>query len=357
MINKKIKVAVAMSGGVDSSIAAYLLLQKKKYDVTGIYMRNWSEELPEIKGCPWETDQRDAQLVAAQLGIPFYVVNFEQEYYHQVVQYMIDNYQQGLTPNPDMMCNQEIKFGVFLEKIRALGFDLMATGHYAQIYCQHKKYFIKQAQDLNKDQSYFLARLNSDQISKALFPLGNITKPEVRALAKKLKLVVADKKDSQGICFIGNIKVRDFLQRKFKGTPGNIIDLHNKKILGQHQGVEFFTIGQREGIEVGGTGPYYVVSKNLRNGDLLVTNNINDDLLFTKKLTVQSVRWLLTEHNVQIKCGVRIRYRDKIIPCQVQIEQDNAQVKLDTKQRAVTPGQIAVFYNEQGIIIGSGIIA
>lgn len=350
-INKNIKVAVGLSGGVDSSVAA-LLLKKKGYDVTGVFMRNWSEELPEIKGCPWEVDQRDAELVAKELDIPFYVVNFEKEYYDNVVKYMIDAYQAGITPNPDIMCNQEIKFGVFLDKMIRLGFDKIATGHYARVEEINGCYRLLAGLDKNKDQSYFLCRLNQEQLSKSLFPIGEIEKKEVRKLAAKAGLNTSDKKDSQGICFIGNIKVRDFLKRWLKPTIGNIVDINNKKILGDHIGLEYFTIGQREGIEVGGTGPYYVVDRDFKTGDLLVTNNQEDQLLYKQEFQLDQINWIAKDIRLPLECGFRIRYRDKIIPGV--LDQNNI-VKLESQQRAVTPGQSAVFYDDDEVL-GSGII-
>lgn len=350
---KKIKVAVGLSGGVDSSVAALLLSQNPKYEVTGVYMRNWSEELPEIKGCPWETDQRDAQLVAAAIGIPFYVVNFEKEYYDRVVKYMISTYKNGQTPNPDIMCNQEIKFGVFLDKMRKLGFAKVATGHYARVEEDNGEYWLKTGLDNNKDQSYFLCRFNQEQLSHTLFPIGDINKSEVRKIAKKYSLPTASKKDSQGICFIGNIKVRDFLQRYIKGTAGNILDMKGK-IIGQHQGVEFYTIGQREGLDIGGTGPFYVVKRNLKTGDLIVTDNPDDNALYTSEVKLNNVSWI-NKPQLPWKGSVRIRYRHPVVACDL-IDNNNLLIKFKDKQKAVTPGQSAAFYDNDKLI-GSGIIS
>lgn len=351
---KKIKVAVGLSGGVDSSVAALLLSQNSKYDIVGVYMRNWSEELPEIKGCPWETDQRDAQLVAAAIGIPFYVINFEKEYYDRVVEYMISTYKNGQTPNPDIMCNQEIKFGVFLDKMLKLGFDKVATGHYARVEEDNGEYFLKTGLDNNKDQSYFLCRLNQEQLSHTLFPIGEIIKSEVRDIAKKYNLPTATKKDSQGICFIGNIKVRDFLQRYIKGTAGSILDM-NGKVIGKHQGVEFYTIGQREGLDIGGTGPYYVVKRNLKTGDLIVTDKPDDEALYTNEVKLNSVSWI-NEPKLPWQGDVRIRYRHPVVACEVIQDNENLLVKFKDKQKAVSPGQSAAFYANDKLI-GSGIIS
>jgi tRNA-uridine 2-sulfurtransferase len=351
---KKTKVAVGLSGGVDSSVAALLLSQNPKYEVVGVYMRNWSEELPEIKGCPWEADQRDAQLVAAKLDIPFYVVNFEKEYYDRVVEYMIDTYKNGQTPNPDIMCNQEIKFGVFLNKMRKLGFDKVATGHYARVAKQGNEYFLKTGLDNNKDQSYFLCRLNQKQLSQTLFPIGEIQKSKVREIAEQAGLVTASKKDSQGICFIGNIKIRDFLKRYIKGTAGNILDMNGKKV-GQHKGVEFFTVGQREGLDVGGTGPYYVVNRNIKTGDLQVTNNPDDPALYKEEITITNISWINKPKSFPWQGGVRIRYRHPIVNCKIDIKGNDIIMIFDEDQKAITPGQSAAFYDDDKLI-GSGII-
>jgi len=344
---------VGLSGGVDSSVAALMLSQDPKYDVIGVYMRNWSEELPEIKGCPWETDQRDAQLVAEKIGIPFYVVNFEKEYYDQVVNYMIDTYRNGETPNPDIMCNQEIKFGVFLDKMKKLGFSKVATGHYARISKENNEYYLKAGLDHNKDQSYFLCRLNQEQLSHILFPIGEIKKDQVRDIATKAGLTTATKKDSQGICFIGNIKVRDFLKRYIKGTPGSIIDMEGR-LVGKHNGVEFFTIGQREGLDVGGTGPYYVVKRNIKTGDLQVTSNPDDPALYKQKLTLNNINWI-NKPKLPWSGGVRIRYRHPIVDCVVEARGNNLVVTFKDKQKAITPGQSAAFYDLDKLL-GSGII-
>lgn len=351
---KKIKVAVGLSGGVDSSVAALLLSQNKKYQVVGIYMRNWSEQLPGIKGCPWEVDQRDAQLVAGQIGIPFYVVNFEQEYYEMVVQYMIDVYKDGLTPNPDIMCNQTIKFGVFLDKILKLGFDKIATGHYARIEKKGDIYYLKTGLDKNKDQSYFLCRLNQNQLAKTLFPIGELHKPKVREIAKQNNLITANKKDSQGICFIGKVKVGEFLKTKIKGSRGNIVD-KNGKVLGKHSGLEFFTIGQRQGIDIGGTGPYYVIDKDFKTNSLTVTNDHDDSALYKAGCEIKDVNWIIKPKQFPYECGIKIRYRHPIISGKVIKQKQGYSIKFNKAQRAVTPGQSAVFY-DQDVVWGSGII-
>ncbi|MCR4279896.1 MAG: tRNA 2-thiouridine(34) synthase MnmA, partial [Candidatus Komeilibacteria bacterium] len=312
LFKRKIKVAVAMSGGVDSSVAA-LLMKKQGYDVVGFFMRNWSEQLPEIKGCPWETDQKDAQMVAQQLRIPFYVLNFEKEYYAKVVQYMIDSYKNGLTPNPDIMCNQEIKFGIFLERMMKLGFAKIATGHYARVLNKDGRFWLGAGLAESKDQSYFLCRVTEQQLSKTLFPVGEMPKAEVRQLAEKNNLVTAKKKDSQGVCFIGQIKVSDYLKRKMKGTKGNIVDINSKAVLGKHVGLEFFTTGQRQGIEVGGTGPYYVVERKFSTGELFVTTDHDDPKLYRTEFLLTDVRWITHAPALPWSGSIRIRYQHALI--------------------------------------------
>ncbi len=352
--HKKEKIAVGLSGGVDSSVAALLLARNPHYEVVGVYMRNWSEELPEIRGCPWEEDQRYARLVAAKIGIPFYVLNFEEEYYDQVVQYMIAAYRQGLTPNPDIMCNQEIKFGIFLEKMLGLGFDKIATGHYARIERQEGAFRLLAGSDPNKDQSYFLCRLKQDQLARAVFPIGSLLKTEVRTLAREAGLPSATKKDSQGICFIGNIKVRDFLKRYISGTAGKIVD-QSGKALGECSGLEFYTIGQRAGLDIGGGGPYYVVTRDFTKKILMVTDDPDDPSLYQKECEVVNLSWTDQSPALSWSGGIRIRYRHPIMAGRLLCRGEKYIVEFAEKQKAVTPGQSAAFY-QGDVLLGSGII-
>ena len=247
-------VYVGMSGGVDSSLTAALLVEQG-FDVTGVYMKNWTQDLPGMR-CPWADDLADAKRVAVQLGIDFKVFDFEREYRQKVVDYMIEEYKLGRTPNPDIMCNQEVKFKLFLEASLEDGADLIATGHYARVESEGARATLRLAQDPNKDQTYFLYRVTGEALAKTLFPLGNYTKPEVRKMAEERGLFTAGKKDSQGICFVGQIGIREFLSQYVETVPGDIVDKQTGKKLGRHDGAIFYTLGQRHGLDVGGGLPY-----------------------------------------------------------------------------------------------------
>ena len=265
-----------MSGGVDSSVTAALLKQQG-YDATGVYMKNWTQDLPGME-CPWREDYHDALKVAVHLGIDLKVFDFQKEYRYKVVDYMINEYKAGHTPNPDVMCNQEVKFKLFLDAALEQGADMIATGHYSKV--KDGKLLI--AANKDKDQTYFLYRVTKDALNKTLFPIGGFkTKSEVRALAKKFGLPNADKKDSQGICFVGKVGIKDFLNQYVKTQPGAIIDQNGQKI-GQHEGAIFYTIGQRHGLNVGGGLPYYVVGKNMAKNEVYVTSSL-DDKSFAEK--------------------------------------------------------------------------
>ena len=343
------KVYVGMSGGVDSSVTA-ALLKERGYEVTGVYMKNWSEDLPGMV-CPWKEDYPDAKRVAVQLGIPFKMYDFQKEYRHLVVDYMIDEYKAGRTPNPDIMCNQEVKFKLFLNAALKDGADMIATGHYARI----KDGQLLAGIDAEKDQSYFLCRVTEDALRKSLMPIGEYTKPEVRGLARKFGLATAEKKDSQGICFVGKVGIRDFLEQFVSGTPGNIVD-PDGNILGQHDGALFYTIGQRQGLGIGGGLPYYVVGKDMDKNEVYVTADLQDARLWSHELQLASPHWINGEPSSG-SYTVRTRYRAPLITVTGVTRQSNGtwRVQLKDDVRAITPGQSAVLY-EGDRVVGSGIV-
>ncbi len=346
------KVYVGMSGGVDSSVTA-ALLKERGYDVTGVYMKNWSQDLPGMV-CPWKEDYQDAKRVAVQLGIDFKMYDFEKEYRHKVVDYMLEEYKAGRTPNPDIMCNQEVKFKLFLEAALEDGADLIATGHYARI----KDGTLLAGIDPNKDQSYFLCRVSEEALRKSLMPIGEYEKPEVRALARRFGLYTAEKKDSQGICFVGKVGIKDFLQEFIKDQPGpgNIIDATGK-IIGRHDGALFYTIGQRQGLGIGGGLPYYVIGKDMAKNEVHVTADLQDTRLWDDAITLTSPHWINGVPNVSAHYMVRTRYRAPLIPVtKLQQQPDNTwKLMLKDEVRALTPGQSAVLY-EDDRVVGSGIV-
>lgn len=348
------KVYVAMSGGVDSSVAA-LLLKRQGFEVTGVYMKNWSDPLADE--CPWKQDIKDFKAVCRVLEIPAKIEVFEEQYRQKIVQYLIKGYQQGVTPNPDMLCNREIKFKLFLEKARKMGADFIATGHYVIKLTKKNKHFLLKAKDANKDQSYFLALLTQKQLKYSLFPIGNLTKPEVRALAKQAGLPVYNKKDSQGICFIGKVKFKDFIRQFIKPKPGLIKTVDNR-LVGRHDGLSFYTIGQRHGLGIGGGAPFYVTAKDKKTNTLYVSTGKYIDKLYSKIIMANKISWINGwPPKLPFSCQARIRYRQPLVSCRViKKSSDKIRVSFSRPQRAVTPGQFIVFYKARKMLGGAVII-
>jgi tRNA-specific 2-thiouridylase len=345
------KVYVGLSGGVDSSVTA-ALLKEQGYDVTGVYMKNWSQDLPGFV-CPWKEDYQDAKRVAVKLGIPFKMYDFEKEYRHKVVDYMIDGYKAGITPNPDIMCNQEVKFKLFLEAALEDGADMIATGHYARI----KDGQLLTGDDANKDQSYFLYRVTEEALGRSLMPIGEYEKPKVREMAKKLGLNTAEKKDSQGICFVGKVGIKEFLQQFVETEPGDIVEQHGQHI-GEHDGALFYTIGQRHGLNVGGGLPYYVVGKDMDKNEVYVTTDLQDERLWSETLELTSPHWInQAPEEGATTYKVRTRYRSELIDVTAitKLASGNWQVRLKDEVRAITPGQSAVLYDGDRVV-GGGIV-
>lgn len=339
------KVYVGMSGGVDSSVTAALLRQQG-YQVTGVYMKNWSRDLPGFV-CPWQEDYQDAKRVAVQLGIDFKTYDFETEYRRKVVDYMVAEYRAGRTPNPDVMCNQEVKFKLFLETALEDGADLIATGHYAR----PKNGRLFTGLDPAKDQSYFIYRVTEEALRKSLMPIGELKKPEVRKLAKKLGLATADKKDSQGICFVGKVGIKEFLLNELgPQPPGQIIDQNGREI-GEHDGAIFYTIGQRHGLDVGGGLPYYVARKDMKNNTIYVTTDLDDKDLWTKETRLEDQHWI-NEKPIRTKTyKARLRYRGPLVACAL----EGKKLILEEPQRGLAAGQSAVIYDNDRVL-GGGII-
>ena len=395
---KKTKVVVALSGGVDSSVAAFLL-KEQGYDLIGLFMKNWHDESVTISDeCPWLEDSNDAMLVAEKLNIPFQVVDLSKDYKEKIIDYMFEEYSKGNTPNPDILCNREIKFDVFMDIALSLGADYVATGHYSRIKINNiggnkTIYELHSGRDQTKDQSYFLCQLNQQQLNKILFPIGGLMKTEVREIAKKNKLVTAEKKDSQGLCFVGKVSLPDFLQQKLKKKKGNVIEilsdsklydktsnfinenermkslsdqiaysLSDGKIIGNHNGAHYYTIGQRKGLAIGGyKNPLFVISTNTETNEIFVGEGKNHPGLNKKALKVKfsELNWVNDDFNFEnlrdLKLKARIRYRQKLQKISIHKHLDFLYVEFDDFQSAITQGQfLAIYDNSQ--LIASGVI-
>ncbi|QTY27458.1 tRNA 2-thiouridine(34) synthase MnmA [Flavobacterium sp. CS20] len=387
------RVVVGLSGGVDSSVATYLC-QKQGYDVIGLFMKNWHDDSVTISDeCPWLDDSNDAMLVAEKLGIPFQTVDLSEEYKSRIVDYMFKEYQNGRTPNPDVLCNREIKFDVFLKIAESLGADYVATGHYCRKLTtennSHKTHHLLAGSDSNKDQSYFLCQINQEQLSKILFPIGNLQKPEVRKIATQLDLTTADKKDSQGLCFVGKVKLPEFLQQQLKPKTGHVIaidanhEMYKKvkpqniesltqkyqyqisdgKIVGEHPGAHFFTKGQRKGLNIGGTPePLFVIETDVRDNTIYVGQGKSHPGLYRSGLKVKNkdVHWL--REDLKLKTGekqdylARIRYRQPLEKATLYQEENDLFIIFKNPQMAIAEGQFVAWYKADELI-GSGVIS
>ncbi|QII70843.1 tRNA 2-thiouridine(34) synthase MnmA [Apibacter sp. B3706] len=393
------KVVVGLSGGVDSSVAAYLL-QQQGHDVIGLFMKNWNDsEFTLEDECPWVEDSNDALLIAQKLNIPYQVIDLSEIYKERIVDYMFHEYESGRTPNPDVLCNREIKFDIFLKTALSLGADKVATGHYARVQSLNNEgqtiYQLLAGIDSNKDQSYFLCQLNQYQLSKTLFPIGNLTKPEVRKIASEIGLVTANKKDSQGLCFIGKIRLPDFLQQKLKPKKGKLVEIFSDnpiykkeeqsfstkkeeliylstpfqytiedgKVIGEHSGAHYYTIGQRKGLGIGGhIEPCFVLDTDVQNNTIYVGEGKNHPGLFRKALFIdqKEVHWV--RDDLQMKIGetmrvrVRIRYRQSLQEAVLYQFEEGIFIEFENLQSAITRGQFAAWYVEDELI-GSGVIS
>ena len=394
------RVIVGLSGGVDSSIAAYLL-KEQGYEVIGLFMKNWHDESVTLSAdCPWLEDSNDAMLVAQKLGIPFQTIDLSKQYKERIVDYMFAEYERGRTPNPDVLCNREIKFDVFLNIALSLGADYVATGHYCQKTStvtdgELVRYHLQSGADVNKDQSYFLCQLNQKQLAKTLFPIGHLQKSEVRNIAKMQGLITAEKKDSQGLCFIGKVSLPDFLQQQLQPKTGPIIEIpkglssykeiptdfdseesrwvflskrrhykaDNGVAVGQHQGAHYFTIGQRKGLAVGGTpDPLFVLAVDTVANILFVGQGKDHPGLFQQALHIENTEVHWVNPDLQLEVGasaeyeVRIRYRQPLQKAILHLTLDGIYIVFDEPQSAITPGQFAAWYRD-GELVGSGVIA
>ncbi|HET7522291.1 MAG TPA: tRNA 2-thiouridine(34) synthase MnmA [Bacillales bacterium] len=354
-INEGTRVVVGMSGGVDSSVTA-LLLKEQGYDVIGMFMKNW-DDTDENGVCTATEDYNDVARVAGQIGIPYYAVNFEQQYWDKVFRYFLDEYEAGRTPNPDVVCNKEIKFKAFLEYALTLGADYVATGHYARVVCRDGHYRMLRGVDGNKDQTYFLNQLSEEQLAKVMFPLGERTKDEVRGIARRAGLATADKKDSTGICFIGERDFKSFLSEYLPAQPG-VIRTFDGQVKGKHDGLMYYTIGQRQGLGIGGPGgPWFVAGKNLGTNELYVVEGYHHPRLYSEGLIAENVNWINdTPSREPFACTAKFRYRQTDKPVTVYPKTDGTvEVRFNEPQRAITPGQSVVFYKGEECLGGGTI--
>lgn len=351
--NANTRVVIGMSGGVDSSVAA-LLLKEQGYDVIGLFMKNW-DDTDENGVCTATTDYEDVSLVAEQIGIPYYSVNFEKEYWDRVFEYFLNEYRKGRTPNPDIMCNKEIKFKAFLDYAMTLGAEYVAMGHYAQVERDADgEVHLLRGLDENKDQTYFLSQLTQDQLKKTLFPLGHLQKSEVREIAEKAGLATAKKKDSTGICFIGERNFNEFLANYLPNKPGKMMTLDGE-VKGEHMGLMYYTIGQRQGLGIGGSGgsngsnePWFVIGKDQESQTLYVGQGFHHENLYSDYLEASEVSFTSDLPMPQeFECTAKFRYRQKDVPVKVTLSDDQKTARVDFKEpvRAITPGQAVVFYD------------
>lgn len=394
------KIVVGLSGGVDSSVAAYLL-QKQGHDVVALFMRNWNDASVTLEDeCPWIEDSNDALMVAQKLGIPFQVIDMSELYKEKIVDYMFAEYEKGRTPNPDVLCNREVKFDVFMKTALSLGAEKVATGHYARVSSDFDEngkeiFHLLAGKDNNKDQSYFLCQLNQEQLSKSLFPIGELTKPEVREIAREMGLVTADKKDSQGLCFIGKVSLPTFLQQQLKPIEGEIVEIFNDfegfhqekpqfsskleelqflsrkikyqkpdgKVIGKHQGAHYFTIGQSKGLGIGGhKESCFIISRDMETNTIYVGEGRNFPGLFQTALKIDTpeIHWvredlrLLNGESMEVKA--RIRYRQALEDATLYQFEDGLYIEFKNPQSAVAEGQFAAWYLEDELI-GSGVIS
>lgn len=363
-MNQKPKIMVGLSGGVDSSVAL-IRLKEQGYDVEAMFMRNWDSAVnndilgnPDLMEdvCPQEKDYQDAQKVAEQLGIKLHRVDFIEEYWNAVFAYFLEEYKKNRTPNPDILCNKEIKFKSFLDKAKALGADYIAMGHYARVLHQDGKHYLLRGVDANKDQSYFLSQLTSEQLAQAFFPIGDMLKPDVRTLAKAYDLVVADKKDSTGVCFIGERNFKEFLMNYIPANPGDIVSTDGK-VLGQHDGVMYYTIGQRRGLHIGGPGEaWFVCGKDTKKNQLIVGQGADTELLYANRAILTNVNIIngTLEDGQHLTAKFRYRQPDEGITIHL-LANGLVEVRCDRPVKAITPGQACVFYDGE-YCLGGGTI-